>query len=400
MWGIRNGRQKWRPYKSLRGVSCTDGIYAVHARKWLNQICLMIILVSYLAFASVPDLQAQPNVPERLHPRQVFLLRDVDGVGTNRIIFLDLLTGEQQTVDLYGERYTVTPDGVLFYAPGENRVRVLTPAGDVRDHPFVQPRGTTRRVDWLLDSDAQSIVWTLTEGVPGVLTTVTQIASYDGSDRRAMLTDGPRNGIRAMPVAFSADRSELYMDYQPDTIGDYTTFRQYAGLFAVDLDSGATRALPGEPGCFCGAGLGSDWFLRLALTSDLGGFDLQARQLERGIEQTLPSLPLADYTQGGDILISPDGLFAIYALAQVRNFGTPDQRVQSILVLVDLNALTQAALGEAVDFLLRPVAWTEADNAVLLTSPQIDGTWKISLPDGDLQRIADATYLGDMRVSP
>ncbi|MDX2140992.1 MAG: hypothetical protein SF123_23120 [Chloroflexota bacterium] len=357
-----------------------------------------LILLCLLWFA--PVVVAQPDVPDRLHPRQVFVLRNVDGVGTNRLIFLDLLTGEQQAVDLYGERYTVTPDGVLFYAPGENRVRVVTPDGDVRDHPFVQPRGTTRRVDWLLDSDAQSIVWTLTEGVPGVLTTVTQIANYDGSDRRDVLTDGPRDGIRAMPVAFSADRSELYMDYQPDTIGDYTTFRQYAGLFAVDLDSGSTRALPGEPGCFCGAGLGSDWFLRLALTNNLSGFDLQARQLERGIEQTIPSLPLADYTQGGDILISPDGLYAIYALAQVRNFGTPDQEVQSVLVLVDLNALTQAPLGEVVDFLLRPTAWTEADNAVLLTSPQIDGTWKITLPDGDLQRIADATYLGEINVSP
>jgi hypothetical protein len=354
-------------------------------------LCLLLI---------APVVAAQPDVPEDMHPRQVFLLRNVDGVGTNRIVFLDLLTGEQQTVDLYGERYTVTPDGVIFYAPADNRVRVVAPDGAVSDHPFVQPRGTTRRVDWLLDSDAQSIVWTLTEGVPGVLTTVTQIANYDGSDRREVLTDGPRAGIRAMPVAFSVDRSELYMDYQPDTIGDYTTFRQYAGLFAVNLSSGATRALPGEPGCFCGAGLGSDWFLRLALTNQADGFELQVRQLERGIEQTISSPGLPTYTQGGDILISPDGAYAIYALAQVRNFGTPDQDVQSILVLVNLNALTQTPLGEPVDFLLRPAAWTEADNAVLLTSPQLDGTWKISLPDGDLQRIADATYLGDISVSP
>jgi hypothetical protein len=68
-------------------------------------------------------------------------------------------------------------------------------------------------------------------------------------------------------------------------------------------------------------------------------------------------------------------------------------------VLVDLNNLTQTLLGSSVDFLLRPVAWTEDDSSVILTSPQQDGTWKVSVPAGDLEQIATTTYLGTLRGS-
>ena len=76
----------------------------------------------------------------------------------------------------------------------------------------------------------------------------------------------------------------LYMDYQPNTIGDLTPFRQYAGLFALDLISGETSSLPGEPGCFCGAGIGADMFLRLTLADS--GFNLRIRNLSNDSETT------------------------------------------------------------------------------------------------------------------
>jgi hypothetical protein len=335
------------------------------------------------------------TLPVALHPHQVFVQRDTG--GANRLIFVDLFTGEQQTLDVYGERYTMTPDGVMFYSPSDNRVKVASADGGLRVHPFVQPSATSRRIDWLIDSDAQTIAWTLTEGVPGVLTTVTSIASYDGSDARQLLVDGPRDGIRAMPIAFDPDRTLLYMDYQPDSIGDYTTFRQYAGLFSVDIATSESAALPGEPGCFCGGGIGGGWVLRLTLTTDMTSFDLSARHPRRNIDELIPSVGLVDFTQAGDVLVSPDGIRAIYGLAQVQNFGTADQQVQMALMLVDLNGLTQALLGETSDFLLRPVAWTEDDGSVILTSPQRDGTWKVTIPEGERTQIAAASYLGTLR---
>jgi hypothetical protein len=324
---------------------------------------------------------------------------NVDGFGMTRIILLDLLTGEEREVDVFGERFSVTHQGIMFYSPTDNRVKVITVDGEVSNHPFVQPSASSRRIDWLVDTDGQRIVWTLTEGREGALTTLTEIADVSGENRRLLLADGPRDGIRAFPVAFSPDQRALYMDYQPDSIGDLTTFRQYAGLFGVDLESGEIVALPNEPGCFCGGGFGGGWFLRLALTPDLASFDLRITQLERGQTETLSALPLTDFTQGGDVLISPQGARAVYALAQVRNFGTPEQQIQTVLVQVDLTTLTQTVLGDVVDFLLRPVAWTEDESAVILRSPQFGGTWKIGVPDGALEQIASATYLGTIRAS-
>jgi hypothetical protein len=355
----------------------------------------LFLALFFLTFVAA----AQPTISDQTHPRQVFMQPNVDGLGTTRIILIDLLTGEERAVDAFGERFSVTPQGVMFYAPTENRVRIVGVDGSITDHPFVQPSDASRRIDWLIDTDGQRIVWTLTEGRDGALTTLTEIADVDGENRRLLLADGPRDGIRAFPVAFSPDQTALYMDYQPDSIGDLTTFRQFAGLFAVDLENGEILALPDEPGCFCGGGFGGGWFLRLALTPDLANFDLRITQLERGQSETLPALPLTDFTQGGDVLISPQGARAVYVLAQVRNFGTSEQQIQTVLVQVDLTTFTQTVLGDVVDFLLRPVAWTEDESAVILRSPQFAGTWKISVPNGALEQIATATYLGTIRAS-
>ncbi len=352
-------------------------------------------LIVLLALVGLTPAAAQPEVPEQRHPRQVFLLRS-EGTGTQRLIFVDLLNGEQRTISLYGERYTVTPQGVLLYAPGVNRVQVALPDGTLRDHPFIQPGPNTRRIDWVLDADARLIAWTTTEGTPGLLTTVTRIAQFDGSDQRQVLVDGPRDGIRALPVAFSADRSHLYMDYQPDSIADVTSFRQYAGLFQLDLASGELAMLPGEPGCFCGAGIGSGWFLRLTLTDDLTGFDLRARAFERSLEHLIPAPSLSGFTQGGDSVIASDGTQALYALAQIRGFGTPAQSIQTVFVRVDLRSLEQAVIGGPIDFLLRPTAWTEDNSAVLLVSPTRDGTWKLDAATGGLAQVATTTYLGSL----
>ncbi len=355
------------------------------------------VVVAVLLLAGIAS--AQPTIPDQVHPRQVFIARNVDGLGTTRLILVDLLTGQERTVDVFGERFSVTPQGVMYYSPADKRVKVVGGDGSITEHPFVQPGETSRRIDWVVDADGQRIAWTLTDGRDGALTTLTEVADVNGENRRLLLADGPRAGIRAFPVAFSPDQTALYMDYQPDSIGDLTTFRQYAGLFAVALEDAEVLSLPGEPGCFCGGGFGGGWFLRLTLTPDLPNFALRVTQLERGQSEMLSALPLTDFTQGGDVLISPQGARAIYALAQVRNFGTPEQQIQTVLVQVDLTTLTQTVLGDVIDFLLRPVAWTEDESAVILSSPQFDGTWKIGVPDGELEQTARATYLGTIRAS-
>ncbi len=317
---------------------------------------------------------------------QVFL------TSGNQLTFIDLLSGDAHTVAVNGDHFTVLHDSVMFYDRAARRMMVATPDGALSQHPFIQPDQGVSRIDWNLSHDEQTIAWTETSGDPSALMTTTWVAEIDGVDARQVFTDGPRNGIRAYPVAFSPDKATLYMDYQPNTIGDLTPFRQYAGLFALDLFSGETGELPGEPGCFCGGGIGADMFLRLTLADS--GYNLRIRNLSNDSETLLP--PVNSDTQGGDVLIAPDGNRAVYALARISGFGTAAQSVQTTIVLVDLLSLTQQPLGAAQDRLLRPILWTEDDSAVLFVDPQAQTTWKATIRDGTFEQVADGIYLGTL----
>ena len=326
------------------------------------------------------------------HPVQIF--REEAATG-DTITFIDMVTGQATIVTVPGERYTPTTDALIYRDKTTNRVMILNPDGSNQPHPFIQTTPTLRRVEWVLSDDGRWIAWTTVQGEPNALTTVTQVAAVDGTDRRDVLTDGPRDGIYAMPVAFSPDAQSLYMDYQPADLGAFTPYTEYAGLFEVRWQADNTRAyLPNEPGCFCGAGFGGGLLVRLALSDDLTGFDVLVTDLTAQVTREVDALPLRGYTQGGDVLISADGTQAIYALAQVQDFGTPAQAVQTVFVRVDLQAMTQETITNPLYNYLRPVAWTEQNSAVILTSAANGGTWKLNLANGRLEEIARATYIG------
>ncbi|MBI1259173.1 MAG: hypothetical protein GC204_17015 [Chloroflexi bacterium] len=343
---------------------------------------VFVVMLTAFRVAALEDLSSDP-----VHdPQQVFL------VSNSQLIFIDLLTGNSRTLPVNGDHFTVVHNGVMYFDRTRRQVVIVAPDGTRTEHPFIQPSDGVTRIDWTISHDEQTIAWTETSGAPTALTTRTYVAGIDGAQQRPVLSDGPRNSIRAYPVAFNEDKSILYMDYQPDTIGDLTPFRQYAGLFALDLVSGSTNSLPGEPGCFCGAGIGGDTFLRLTLADS--GFNLRIRSLTNSTEATLA--PINDYTQGGDVLIAPDGNRAVYALAQITGFGTPAQTVQTVIVLVDLLNLSQRALAPPVNRLLRPILWTEDDSAVLFADPQSQTTWKAMVRDSSIEQVASGIYLGTL----
>ena len=68
--------------------------------------------------------------------------------------------------------------------------------------------------------------------------------------------------------------------------------------------------------------------------------------------------------------------------------------MQTVIVLVDLVSLTQRALGSPANRILRPLAWTEDDSAVLFADPQAQTTWKATVSDGAAEQVANGVYLG------
>lgn len=340
-----------------------------------------------------PVLTSTPNAGG--HLVDVYLTRQAD--GTDELTLIDVLTGQTQSVMTTGERYTIAGNVIVFFDYISQKVMMLTSSGFVLPHPFITLEAGAKRVDWVIARDSRTIAWTQTFGAPEALRTITYTASMDGTNRREVLRDGPRDGVRALPVTFDVEQTALYMDMQPDGLSRLLPYPQYAGLFRVDLATSQPQTLPGEPACFCGAGLRANQFIRLTLTADLAGFDVQIYDLETRTKHTIPALMRPNFTQAGDVVIAPDGQQAIYALSQVQNFGSVNQSVETVFILIDLTDFTQRELTEPIAQTLHPLQWTEENRAVLLTDHGGRGTWKLRLDDGELTQVAEGAYLGTLK---
>lgn len=370
------GRDRSHPY---------NGRFSIRTTWMLSAFFLCFILYFSLSFSSI---QAQGTVHNSW---EVYVEKNIDSNGTDRLSFLNLLTGDITTTEVHGERYTPLNDYILYYDTVNRAVMTVRPDGTISTHPFIQLLDA-RRVDWVISSDNRLIAWTLTYGEADSLSTITYVASPSGTDERLVLSDGPRtDGARVLPVAFSVDNSALILDSQPDAIGDLTPYRQYASLSRLSLVDGTITAMPNEPECFCAAAIRAGQYLRLSAIS--GGFDVRVYDLATNISQTIKAPGLVNYTLAGDILISPDGEMAVYSLSKVE-IGSNPLNVQTVLMLVNLQNMTQNQLSDPMNSYIHSIKWTEDHSAVLLNIPDRNGTWKINLDSGKTVQVAEATYIG------
>lgn len=361
--------------------------------RFLLAIFWIGISIGWPSRAQTPPSSAAPSAIW-----QVYLERGTLEDGRDRLIFLNALNGERESLDVYGQRYTLVDDAVWFFDYRNRVMLIAQPGRNPRPHPFIQLDAQATRVDWVLSADGDQVAWTLTRADDGGwLTTRTQIADLDGDNQREVWSDGPQAGVRALPIALSADGATLYMDQHPDGLSRFTAYTQYAGLFALDVANGTVATLPDEPACFCGAAIQGDTFARLVLSADASGYDLHLHDLATGFESRLEAVRLRQYTQAGDVTFSPDGRYLVYALSQVAGFGTVNQEVRTVFVLVDLFERTQRTLTDPVTTYVHPVAWTEDNHALLFVSPQRSGTWKVRLDEGTFERVADLSYLGTLQ---
>ncbi len=357
-------------------------------------LCL-IFLFSFLF--SVGYAQEADDVGLASNHWQVYLERRVNNAGQDRLVFSNILSGEESEHIVTGERYTLLSDRMIYFDPVQRVMMEVVPQQAPTSFATIVLSSPFRRVDWVVSSDRQWLAWTITTGEATALQTSTSVLRLGTNEIIPLFNDGPRNGVRALPVAFSDDNQILYMDAHPDSIGQFAPYTQYAGLFGIQIETGEIINLPEEPGCFCGGGFGAGLMLRLDLRSDSSGFDVNVTRLENNVTQRIEALRLRNYTQAGDLLITEDGRQAIYALSLIEGFGTTEQSVQTVFMLVNLQTMSQERLNDPITTYIHPIAWTDDNSAVLFTSPQRNGTWKIHMDDGDFIRVAEANYLGDIR---
>ncbi|MDZ4671292.1 MAG: hypothetical protein SH821_10520 [Phototrophicales bacterium] len=350
-------------------------------------------LILLLLLGVAPVIAQEPSAPY-----MVYVEHDQDQFGLDHLLFIHMGTGETTQLDLYGERYTPFGGEILYFDRQTNQMMLANVDGTTRPHPFMQLPPDADRIDWTVSEDGRMLAWTTAwRNTLGQLSTITMVANADGANMREVFRDIDlaSDNLRALPIRFSEDLGTLYMDKHPDGINPYLFFSQYVALFGLDLIDGTTQSLPDEFGnCICGAAIEEGLFLRLRLTDDLQGFDLYLYDLATNSKITFPQLRRTGYNTGGDILISPDGKLAVYALASVTPRPNQDPLTETVFVLVDFDAQTQTVLTSPVQTFIRPVAWTEDNSAILFTSPQDNGTWKVVLSNGRLNRVAQTTFIG------
>lgn len=347
---------------------------------------------------SAPLSAQDTALPEAERPGwDVFIRNDEDDAATE-LIFINILTGEMNSISIAGERFTLLGNAVIYYDLDEDQVKQVATDTSIRDHPFVTRSADTERVDWVVFRDGGTIAWTETRRGDGrTLSTSTYVSDLDGADSREVLVDGPRDGVRVLPVAFSAATNELIMEAHPDGISEHFSYRQYAGLFALDLVDGAVRQLPDESECYCPAGFGDRVLLRFPPSSQADGVEVEVYSLDGSQKTAISSAAPAGFTAPGEALVSADDDLALYVVSQVPVQGVATDETRSVFVLADLQTLEQSLASNPITGLVRRVAWTEDHGAVLFTNEQQLGAWKLRLSDGKITEVASALYLGSLQ---
>ncbi len=364
---------------------------------WNDRLLLSVILTSLVLLLFLPAVETQESaLPEAdIQSWDVFVQYEGDQTASAELVFLNLLTGEVSTLGIAGERFSLLENDVMYYAHDVKRVRLASPDGAIVDHPFISVSPETYRIDWIVSDDQHTIAWTLTsKDENSLLQTSTMIADVAIGEVREVLAAGPWKGSRVLPLAFNAEKDELYMDAHPDGVDEYLPYALFANLFALDLLDGSIRSLPGESSCFCSAAIGNDKFLRFSRSADSGGVDVIVDSLDGGKLKSIPAVDIDGFAQAGDALISPDGTLAAYVLA-LR--GALVEAERTIFVLADLETLEQKVLGSPVTGLAYLINWTEDNSALIFTNQRQSGTWKLDLSDGSVHKVAEARYLGRLQ---
>ena len=357
---------------------------------------LLLYLITLLVATTVSGQDIlRPEVQR--HSWDVFIRQAPATQSVTEVIFVDLLTGDSTSASTNGEQFTLIDDAVLYYDVQDAQVKLVKPDGIAREHPFIVMTSADYGIDWAVSADRSQIVWAVSRKTAGEqLTTSIMLSDMAGSAIRELLVYGPREGIRLLPVAFSADGNSLYVEVHADGTAGLTPYTRRTGLFSLDFGGGnvATRTLPGDATCFCAVGFGEEVMLRLAPMGEAGGISVEIYDLQSGAARVMPPVSRGNYEEAGNVLVSPNGALAVYALSQVSDFQSAQQEIRTVLVLADLENARQTVLDHIVTSVVRPISWTEDNSAILFTLEPNGGTWKMKLGDGRALKVAEATYLG------
>lgn len=318
---------------------------------------------------------------------------------TSRVYFLDALSGLSTVITVEGgHRFTLAGDYVLYEKLYTGAIMRANFDGTQEPHPFIRRTLDTQAIDWVVSPDRQTLAWVQTS-VAGVSEAF--IARADGSDLRQLPISTPGAPLVLVPVTLTDNMAQFFYDaaHTPMESAAYTVYEHMA-LYNVEQEQ--FYALPDEPNCPCGAAVSADGRIFARLEGTRGGngpFALHLWDLPTGADTYVPA-PDLPYRLAGDLVLNKNGTLAVYGVA--AGVGSEENALPESygLVLVNLFEQQQTLVLQSGPTRYWPLAFIDNSTALLLTSLDEGGTYKLDLESQDIRRVSDAVYLGTITLLP
>jgi hypothetical protein len=304
------------------------------------------------------------------------------------VFFVDARSGLSALAVTNGENHTILGKGVIFKDRTSGKVGIATPDGSVTVHPFIE---ATPFLAWSVAGNREWIAWVTGRVQSNSVITDLYLARADGTNRQLVLRTSSTKGLTIRPLSVGNDGQTILYTRQVDDPKLYRAFPVFEDIYQLNVATGESVSLPGEPRCACGAGVSPNG--RFLFRSEFGSgtvsgtlFDLPTLT-DRQIQIQIEPLTTA-FKQSGDVLVNDSGTWVVYGLA--RATGLSSERYS--LVLVDTVERTQRYLIENNTNRLIPVAFQ--GDTLILTTVTADGTYKLPIRTGGLVQVSAYSYIG------
>ncbi|MEP7287011.1 MAG: hypothetical protein ABI947_14745 [Chloroflexota bacterium] len=311
------------------------------------------------------------------------------------LFFVDSRTGLSNVVVTNGTRHTLLGNGVLYLENDTKAIKIAYPNGRTDPFPAIEVNNAKAQVDWVVSPNGKQIAWTVSLAGEQSLLSDLFVAGADGSAKKLVLHTSSTKGVDTIPLAVTDDGTQVFYARQTRDPQAYQLFATASDVFSVDIASGQPTELPGKTECLCALGFAANGhpFVRLQPAGDSGGFD--ALILDPSIKlETQISAPQLTHRQAGNLLMSRDGGTIIYTSAR----GVPPAKgvppEQYAVIVADVSRREQHVVVAPQKINLRPIAFEHGNTVAILVNADGDGTYKLSLKDGNLLPVSAYTFLG------
>lgn len=349
-------------------------------RRWAGLALLVLVTAVWGAAAPVAARQGPGGRVD------VFVGEDAE-TGLTRLYFLDALSGLSTVVNVEsGRHFALVGDYVIYEKARTGAIMRANAQGMLEPHPFIRRGVGIEQIRWAASPDGSAIAWVevSADGVSSLF-----VAQADGSGLRQLPISTPGAGKMLLPLALSNGMTQLVYDAaHPLESPSGALFEVYEYLSVYRIEEERFVTLAGEPICPCAAAAAPDGrtVSRLEAAEGRGPFALRVWDVPTGAETLVPA-PNLPYRLAGDLILNETGTLAAYSAATA---GGPPYA----LIVVDAVGRRQRLARSSETVRYRPLAFIDADSALLLTDALAGGTFKLDLTTGELIRVSDKRYLG------